>query len=122
MNENYLTHTLTTYPNTLTHPLLSNHRNIPPRIKSKLFPLSTKPYATWPLDTSPFFIHYSSKLDFPQILQYSKLVPVLPPLYFLFFLLECSVPSPFHGWSQLKCYLLREAAFICHITLSLVTI
>lgn len=52
MNENYLTHTSTTYPNTVTHPLLSNHRNIPPGITSKLLPLSTKPHATWPLGTS----------------------------------------------------------------------
>lgn len=40
----------------------------------------------------PFFIHYSSKLDFPQIVHYSKLVPVLELLHFLF-TIAVSIPS-----------------------------
>lgn len=40
----------------------------------------------------PFFIHYSSKLDFPRIFHYSKFISVLELLHFLF-TIAVSIPS-----------------------------
>lgn len=87
MNENYPAHTHQTHPSTSTHPLLyfliigTYHLELNPNSLCCL--TKTNWSGPW-IPLSPFFIHYSSKPDFPQILQYSKLVPVLKPLYFLF--------------------------------------
>ena len=102
---------LTTAPPGKPHPLLSNHKNIPMRWKSKLFTLSAKPYVIWPLDTSPF-IYYSVQAGFSSNIPGLFLSRALCTFYSL--CLECSVPSSFHSWSQLKCHLLREVAFVCH--------
>lgn len=74
------TYTSRTYQGTLTHPLLSNHRNIPFRIKSELYNCLQSP--TWSGPWTPLLSSYTTVACW-IFLQYSKSIPILEPLYFL---------------------------------------
>lgn len=120
MNENYPAHTHQTHPSTSTHPLLyfliigTYHLELNPNSLCCLTKTNwSGPWIPLPSSyttlASRIFLKYS---NIPSLFLYSSLCTFYS-LCLVFF------PLTFPCWFQLKCHLLKEAFFICHITLSL---